>query len=122
MAPLPVSPALNHGTPFLDETDQRGVVRTGGENIGAYQAGRPPFRGPTVMDVLMLAMRGEVVPPGKLHKVPRDLEAICLKCLQPDPARRYADGEELADDLRRFQEGRRAVARPGGFWSRLFSW
>jgi serine/threonine protein kinase len=84
--------------------------------------GRPPFRGSTVHDVLTCILSGEVVPPRKLHKLPRDLEAICLKCLQQDPARRYADGEALAEDLRRFQEGRRVVARPGGFWSRLFSW
>jgi hypothetical protein len=69
----------------------------------------------------MLVLAGQVVPPGKLHKLPRDVEAICLTCLQPDPARRYADGEALADDLRRFQEGRRVAAPPRGYWSGLFS-
>jgi serine/threonine protein kinase len=81
--------------------------------------GRPPFRAASALDVLMLVVKGHVVPPSKLYKVPRDLEAICLKCLDADPARRYADGEALADDLRRFQEGRRVAARPGGVWSWL---
>jgi hypothetical protein len=74
------------------------------------------------LDVVLLVIKGEVVPPGKLQKVPRDLEAVCRKCLEPDPARRYADGEALADDLRRFQEGLRVAARPGGVWSWLGFW
>ena len=42
MAPLPGSPALNQGS-LYDDTDQRGVVRTGGTNIGAYQASASAF-------------------------------------------------------------------------------
>ncbi len=83
--------------------------------------GRPPFRGANFMDVLKQVIQGEVSPPGKLQPVPPDLESICLKCLQKDPAHRYADGEELAEDLRRFLDGHRTTARPtGGFWARLF--
>ena len=67
--------------------------------------GRPPFRGLTPMETLCQVMEAEVVPPSRLrHGVPEDLETICLKCLERDPARRYATAEELADDLKRYQE------------------
>jgi hypothetical protein len=72
------------------------------------------------MDTLYAAVEGAVAPPGSVVKVPRDLEAICLKCLQKDPAKRYASGQELADDLRRFLEGRAVAAGPTGFWRRMF--
>ena len=67
--------------------------------------GAAPFRGLTPMETLCQVMEAEVVPPSRLrHGVPEDLETICLKCLDRDPARRYASAEELADDLKRFQE------------------
>ena len=67
--------------------------------------GAAPFRGLTPMETLCQVMEAEVVPPSRLrHGVPEDLETICLKCLDRDPARRYASAEELADDLKRYQE------------------
>ena len=61
----------------------------------------------------------EPVPPSRLNaKVPRDLETICLKCLEKDPARRYATAGELAADLERFLERRADPGSPGGdIWS-----
>jgi WD40 repeat protein len=67
--------------------------------------GAAPFRGLTPMETLCQVMEAEVVPPSRLrHGVPEELETICLKCLDRDPARRYASAEELADDLKRYQE------------------
>jgi WD40 repeat protein/tRNA A-37 threonylcarbamoyl transferase component Bud32 len=67
--------------------------------------GAAPFRGLTPMETLCQVMEADVVPPSRLrHGVPEDLETICLKCLDRDPSRRYDTAEDLADDLRRYQE------------------
>jgi tetratricopeptide (TPR) repeat protein len=85
--------------------------------------GRPPFKGPSKMETLAQVVFADTVPPSRLQpKLPRDLETICLKCLQKDPARRYATAEDLADDLERFLAGEAIQARPTPVWERAVKW
>jgi mono/diheme cytochrome c family protein len=86
-------------------------------------AGTPPFRATTPLEWLRLVVAAEPVPPSRLApSVPRDLEAICLKCLEKAPARRYASALALADDLRRFLTGRPVAARRTGPAGRAWKW
>jgi serine/threonine-protein kinase len=85
--------------------------------------GRPPFQGETAAATMHQVITHDRVPPSRLNfKVPRDLETICLKCLQKAPPHRYASARALADDLRRFGEGRPIQARPLGWGARLWRW
>jgi len=77
--------------------------------------GRPPFQGPSFVDVLDQIRSADPVPVHRLRRdVPRDLETICLKCLAKSAAQRYATADELRDDLQRFLDGRPILARPPG--------
>ncbi len=83
--------------------------------------GRPPFVGARPMDVLLQVVHDEPATPRRLSpRTPRDLETICLKCLHKDPRRRYATAEALAEDLRRYRDGRPVLARPTPPWERAW--
>lgn len=85
--------------------------------------GRPPFLGASAMETLNLVVSAEVVPPRRQRPdVPRDLETITLKCLEKEPRRRYPNAAALADDLRRYLEGRPIAARPVSPFGRLARW
>jgi tetratricopeptide (TPR) repeat protein len=74
---------------------------------------RPPFEGATVVELLQEVILRDPPPPRRFNpSLDRDLETICLKCLEKDPDRRYAGASGLAEDLRRFLEGRPIQARP----------
>jgi WD40 repeat protein/tetratricopeptide (TPR) repeat protein len=85
--------------------------------------GQPPFRGPSVMDTVLAVLDREPVRPRDLASgLDRDLEVICLKCLEKDPARRYGSALALAEDLERWLRGEPILARPAGTRERVVKW
>ncbi len=85
--------------------------------------GRPPFQGDSVLDTLVLVRTQDVLPPSKLRqRLPRDLETICLHCLNRQPQARYRAAGELAEDLRRFLAGEPIRARPTHPVERAVKW
>ncbi len=85
--------------------------------------GRPPFRRETPLDTLVDVIEGE---PTMLCKqnptIPRDLELICLRCLEKDPEKRYPTAEALAEDLEAYLRRDPIEARPSGVFSKLRRW
>ncbi len=85
--------------------------------------GRPPFLAAKISDTLLQLLEEEPVPPTRLQPgVPLDLQTICLKCLQKEPAQRYLTAEELAEDLERFSRGEPIMARPISRVERAWRW
>jgi WD40 repeat protein len=83
--------------------------------------GRPPFVGDSVAAILEHVRHNEPVAPRALNPAaPRDLETICLKCLEKAPSRRYASARELTDELARFQRDEPIRARPAGLVEKLW--
>lgn len=96
-------------------------------SLGAllYQllTGRPPFIGSSMLDVLDQVRGQDPVPPRRIQPtVSKDLETICLRCLEKSPERRYESAEHLADDLRRYLDHVPIHARPTRPWERAWKW
>jgi serine/threonine-protein kinase len=85
--------------------------------------GRAPFRAATAAETLMQVLSREPVPPSRLNTaVPRDVDTICLKCMEKDPKQRYPTALALAEDLRRFLRNEPIAARPVGPLGRGLRW
>jgi len=85
--------------------------------------GRPPFQAANVVETLKQVLEREPLSPRQLNPaVDRDLETICLKCLQKDPQRRYATAREVSADLKRYLAGRPIQARPLGRIAKTWRW
>jgi serine/threonine protein kinase len=85
--------------------------------------GRPPFVGEGLADTVQQVLNVEPVSPRVLNpRLPADLETVCLKCLEKEPAKRYATAQLLAQELGRFLEGKPVLARPVGRLSKAGRW
>jgi hypothetical protein len=91
-----------------------------GATLYEMLAGVPPFRAETSVETAVLVLTTDAPPPST-HRpgVPAELEAICLKCLEKEPGRRYAQAADLAEDLARWQRGESTRARPLRWPTRL---
>jgi WD40 repeat protein/tetratricopeptide (TPR) repeat protein len=106
------------GTPHYMAPEQTGLIDNAQQGpatdiygLGAilYEllVGHPPFEGATRHETIRHVVKSEVISPRRLRSaVPRDLETICLKCLEREPSQRYASAGALADDLARYLDGR----------------
>ena len=121
------------GTPAYMSPEQaagrRGAITTATDVYGlgailyALLTGKAPFGGESVIETLDAVRSRPPEPPTKRNaRIPRDLELICLKCLEKNPADRYPTAGALADDLRRFAAGEPVSVRAAGAVERVAKW
>ena len=121
------------GTPAYMAPEQagggRGEVTTATDIYGlgallyALSTGQAPARGESLAETLLKVREGSPDPIRKSNpKVPRDLETICMRCLEREPRRRYASADAVADELERWLKGEPITARPVGALERGWMW
>ena len=85
--------------------------------------GRPPFLADTLAETLQQVQHTNASSPRLLNPaVARDLDTICMKCLEKEPRPRYATAQDLADELGRFLQGEPIRARPVGHLEKTWRW
>jgi eukaryotic-like serine/threonine-protein kinase len=121
------------GSPnFMPPEQAAGKHKTSGPTSDIYGLGailyylitaRPPFMAENASAAVRQVLENEPVSPRVLnHAVPRDLETLCLKCLQKEPQQRYASAQEVADELGRFLRGEPILARPVSSVTHVWRW
>ncbi len=106
-----------------ESTGPLGDVYSLGATLYCLLTGRPPFQSSNTLDTLMAVLHSDPVPPRRLNeRIPRDIELICLKCIEKRPQDRYQSALEVAEELERFLEGRPVLVHPVGNIGTFIRW
>ena len=107
----------------LDEVGPASDIYSLGVILYEALTGQLPNKGANAMETLVRVMESDPEVPRYLNRdIPRELESICLRCLEKNPAQRYESADALADDLDRFLKGDPVAAGPRGIYHRVRRW